>query len=198
MNQEELKPEKFDDAEDLFSSNLRAFEILDDTRMTEEEAKERMEQGIKLLNKPKDAGASKIDEEKIKSFLENVDAKHIEGLVDKLQKFLHGKIQEKISGSKERYEGKLESSLSSLIKLNYGEDALTVLSEIYYRLIKNHPFFDGNKKIAVAFLAGILNQQGLKLNDEEIADITVAIAGSDAKDYAKIIKGISSYLSRLK
>ena len=198
MKQEGLKPEKFNDAEDLFSSNLRAFEILDDARMTEEEAKERMERGSKLLDNPKDEEASKIDEEKMKSFLENVDAKHIEVLVDKLQKFLHGKIQEKISGSKERYEGKLESSLSSLIKLNYGEDALTVLSKIYYRLIKNHPFFDGNKKIAVAFLAKILNQQGVRLNDEEIADITLAIAGSEAKDYKKIIGGVRDYLRSLK
>lgn len=194
MNIDEITQEKVSGKDSLFLKHLQVFEILDDTRMTEEELNERSERGEAVLAEAKEVGQKRIDEDKLKKLFENLGTEDIEKIVVALQKFLEGKIKEKISGPKERYEGKLESALTPLIKLNYGEDPLKVLSEIYYRLVKNHPFIDGNKKIAVAFLLNALSELDVELSDQNIADITIYVARSNAKEYAAIIDQITKYL----
>lgn len=180
--------------ENLFAKHLQVFEILDDTRMTEEESDERNKRGGIVLAKAKEVGQKRIDKDKLKKLLENLSTEDMEKMVAMLKKFLEGKIKEKISGPKERYEGKLESALTPLIKLNYDEDPIKILSEIYYRLIKNHPFIDGNKKIAVAFLLDVLSKLDIDLSDQDVADITMYIARSDAKEHATVVEKITKYL----
>lgn len=194
MSNEEIRQEHVSSLEALFAKHLSVFEILDDTRMTEEESSDRNERGRRILAQTKKAAQKRIDNDKLKELLENLKTEDIEKIVTALQKFLEGKIKEKISGPKERYGGKLESSLTPLIKLNYGEDPTKVLSEIYYRLIKNHPFIDGNKKIATAFLLDTLSKLNINLSDEEVADIAVYVARSDAKEHASVVEQISEYL----
>lgn len=194
MNKVEIIQEQVPSEDALFAKHLQVFEILDDTRMTEEESDERNERGRAILANTKEVERGRIDEDKLKNLFENLTAEDIEKIVVSLQKFLKGKIKEKISGPKERYDGKLESTLTPLIKLNYGEDPTKILSEIYYRLIKNHPFIDGNKKIAVAFLLDTLSKLNIDLSDQKIADITIYVARSDAKEHATIVDQITKYL----
>lgn len=180
---------------DLFAKHLKVFEILDDTRMTEEESEKRNERGKTMLAETEKIGQKRIiDEDKLKKIFENLKTEEIEKMVAELKNFLEGKIKERISGPKERYGGKLESALTPLIKLNYKEDPVKVLSEIYYRLVKDHPFTNGNKKIAAAFLLNVLSKLDIDLPDQDLADITIYIAGSDAKKYAAVVEQITKYL----
>lgn len=181
-------------SEIIFAKHLQVFEILDDTRMTEEESNERNERGGAILAEAKKIGQKRIDKDKLRKLFENLNTEDIEKIVATLKKFLEGKIKEKISGPKERYEGKLESTLTPLIKLNYDEDPIKVLSGIYYCLIKDHPFIDGNKKIAVAFLLDMLSKLDVDLSDQDIADITIYVARSDAKKHATVVEQITKYL----
>ena len=180
----------------MFEKYLQVFEILDDTRMTESESEERNECGRVTLAEPKIAEQRMIDSGKIKKLFENLNVEYIEKIVAELKNFLEGKIKEKISGPKERYEGKLESALTPLIKLKLGENPIKVLSEIYYRLVKGHPFINGNKKIAAAFLLDALSKLNIDLPDQDVADITIYVARSDAKEYAVVTRQITDYLER--
>lgn len=182
---------------DLFARHLRVFEILDDTRMTEEESNERNKRGGNMLAEAKETDQKPINEDKLKKIFENLKTEDIEKMVAALQNFLEGKIKEKISGPKERYEGKLESTLTPLIKLNYNEEPIKILSEIYYRLVKDHPFIDGNKKIAVAFLLEMLSKLNIDPSDQGVADMTIYVARSDAKKYAIVAEQITNYLKSI-
>lgn len=179
---------------DLFARHLQVFQILDDTRMTEKESDERNKRGGAILAEAEKVAPKRIDEDKLKNIFENLKTESIEKMVAALKNFLDGKIKEKISGPTERYKGKLESTLTPLIKLNHNEDPVKVLSEIYYRLVKDHPFIDGNKKIAVAFLLDVLSKLNIEPSDQDIADITIYVARSDAKKYAVIAEQITNYL----
>lgn len=194
MSENKITQEQIPSEDALFAKHLQVFEILDDTRMTEEESDERNKRGWDMLTKIKEVGPKRIDKDKLKKLVVNLSIKDIEKMVAALQKFLEGKIKEKISGPKERYEGKLESALTPLIKFNYGENPTKVLSEIYYRLVKNHPFIDGNKKIAVAFLLSVLSKLDIDPSDQDIADITIYVARSEAKEYAAVVEKITRYL----
>ncbi len=195
MNNKETTEERVSSEYALFAKHLQVFEILDDVMMTEKESDARNERGRIMLAATKEIGQKRIiDKDKLRKMLGNLNTENIEKMIAALKKFLEGKIKEKISGPKERYEGKLESTLTPLIKLNYNEDPIKVLSEIYYRLIKDHPFIDGNKKIAAAFLLDALSKLNLDLSDQDVADITIYIARSDAKEYAAVVEQITKYL----
>lgn len=51
-------------------------------------------------------------------------------------------------------------------------------TRLAYRLIKNHPFIDGNKRIGILAMISFLEINGIKLNctDEEIVKIGLGIA----------------------
>lgn len=182
---------------DLFAKHLQVFEILDDVRMTEKESDKRNKRAGILLAKIKEIGEDRIDENKLKKILESLKTEDIEKMVAMLKNFLEDKIQEKISGPKERYDDKLEATLTPLIKLKFNEDPIKVLAEVYYRLVKDHPFIDGNKKIAVAFLLETLSKLNVNPSDQDIADITIYVARSDAKKYATVSEQITNYLKVL-
>lgn len=186
------------DRSEFFARNLRLFEILDDTRLTGEEEKSRSEAAVNFLARAEHKAGLEENLEHLdsaKQYLEKIDAALIERLADELKEFLKDKIKEGVSGGAERYEGKLESALTPLIKLNFGEAPVRVASEIYYRLIKNHPFIDGNKKIASAFFLEFLENQGRNIDLEILADITIFAARSEARDHERIVRMIADYFT---
>lgn len=99
-----------------------------------------------------------------------------------------------------RYAGKLESCLASPLLQFSGkdiyplfEDKLTIL---FYLMNKNHPFLNGNKRMAVATLLVTLygNNHWLIANQKVLYDLAVDVAGSDRKDKDKIMIRIKSFL----
>jgi death-on-curing protein len=96
-----------------------------------------------------------------------------------------------------RDQGMLDSALGRPINLfNYEEPSLIQLSASYaYGLIKNHPFVDGNKRIAFATAVLFLELNGRKFNATEVDAVlnTLALAASDMKEgeYANWIEANS-------
>jgi len=76
-------------------------------------------------------------------------------------------------------------------------------SILFYLMIKNHPFQNGNKRIAMTTLFVFLheNNKWIKVNNQNLYNFTVWIAQSppELKDYvvAAIEKYIKNYMSNL-
>lgn len=86
-----------------------------------------------------------------------------------------------------RYPGKLESCLASAFQTFGRKDLYPTLSAkaaiIFYLLIKNHPFINGNKRIAVSSLLVFLslNDKWLSASNEEMYEMALIVAKSSPK-----------------
>lgn len=95
-----------------------------------------------------------------------------------------------------RYPGKLESCLAAAFQTFGRRDLYPTLidkaSILFYMMIKNHPFLNGNKRIAVTTLLTFLylNKKWLSVSNEEIYDIAVTVA----KSSPKLRKGITGLI----
>lgn len=85
-----------------------------------------------------------------------------------------------------RDDGMLESALARPTNLfSYGNPALHQLAASYaFGLVKNHPFLDGNKRIAFLTAVVFLEINGLRFHAPEVdATIrTLALAASDMSE----------------
>ncbi|OQY98177.1 MAG: hypothetical protein B6D41_02665 [Chloroflexi bacterium UTCFX4] len=81
-------------------------------------------------------------------------------------------------------QGALESALATLQQTMFGEDLYPDVASkaaiLFYLLVKNHAFMDGNKRTAFACLMRFLNENGHALNatDDELFQFTVDVATS--------------------
>lgn len=73
---------------------------------------------------------------------------------------------------------------------------LTRVSVLFYLMIKNHPFQNGNKRIAVTTLFTFLfaNKKWLKANTQELYNFTVWVAQSPPQFKDEVIKAIEKFL----
>jgi death-on-curing protein len=82
-----------------------------------------------------------------------------------------------------RDRGLLESALARpLNKFAYGESDLAVLAAAYgYGLARNHPFVDGNKRMAFAAIVVFLglNDRDLRVDPAEAAAAILALAAGE-------------------
>ena len=69
-------------------------------------------------------------------------------------------------------------------------------SILFYLLIKNHPFQNGNKRIAMTTLFVFLykNEKWLKVDEKELYNFAVWVAQSPAKLKDEVVKGIEKFL----
>ena len=69
-------------------------------------------------------------------------------------------------------------------------------SILFYLLIKNHPFQNGNKRIAVTTLLIFLykNHKWVNVNNQELYNFAVWIAQSPAKLKTEVLVGIEKFL----
>ena len=69
---------------------------------------------------------------------------------------------------------------------------------LFYLMIKNHPFENGNKRIAIMALFTFLylNRKWLKISNEQLYKFAVGIAKSNPKLKDKYIKHIEAFLSK--
>lgn len=69
-------------------------------------------------------------------------------------------------------------------------------SILFYLLIKNHPFQNGNKRIAMTTLFVFLykNQKWLKVDEKELYNFAVWVAQSPARLKDEVVQGIEKFL----
>lgn len=75
---------------------------------------------------------------------------------------------------------------------------ITRLSMLFYLMIKNHPFKNGNKRIAITTLLAFLymNNKWLTVNDQELYEFTIWIAQSRPQFKEEAVKSIEKFLQK--
>lgn len=100
-----------------------------------------------------------------------------------------------------RFPHSLESCLAGPFQTFGGKSAYKGLvakaSMLFYLMIKNHPFQNGNKRIAVVTLFYFLynNKKWLRLDNQELYNFSVWIAESNAKVKDATISAIQTFIN---
>jgi death-on-curing family protein len=100
-----------------------------------------------------------------------------------------------------RFPDKLESCLKTPFQ-TYGKKSLYQTFELkaailFYLMIKNHPFQNGNKRIAVVTLYYFLstNSRVLSVGNEELYNFAREVASSDPSDKDKVLIKIRDFVT---
>ncbi len=107
---------------------------------------------------------------------------------------------EPIPSFKTRYPNALESCLATPFQSFAGRDAYRGLigksSILFYLMIKNHPFRNGNKRIAMTALFALLykNKKWIKVDDIELYNFAKWVAESNPKLREATILAIQKFL----
>lgn len=69
---------------------------------------------------------------------------------------------------------------------------------LFYLMVKNHPFQNGNKRIAMTSLFYFLykNKKWLKVDNKELYDFAVWVAESNPKLKKSVVKAIEEFLEK--
>lgn len=99
-----------------------------------------------------------------------------------------------------RYPNILESCLAVPFQ-SFGKKALypsffLKASILFYLMIKNHPFQNSNKRIAITtlFVFLSLNKKWLKVNIQELYNFTVWVASSPPKVKDETVKAVEKFI----
>ncbi|MFZ5800649.1 MAG: type II toxin-antitoxin system death-on-curing family toxin [Candidatus Omnitrophota bacterium] len=109
-------------------------------------------------------------------------------------------FNEPIPGFSTRFPNVLESCLAvpfqSFLKQSLYPSMLSKAAILFYLMIKNHPFQNGNKRIAMTSLTTFLykNHKWIKADIQELYNFTVWIAQSPAKFKAETVLAIEKFL----
>ncbi len=101
-----------------------------------------------------------------------------------------------------RFPNVLESCISTPFQTYSGKSLYRKLSGkaaiLFYLMIKNHPFENGNKRIAVMTLLLFLarNDKWLNVNRDDLYHIAIEVAKSNPKNKEKIIKDLNIFLEK--
>jgi len=113
--------------------------------------------------------------------------------IEEVEKLAHSLAKKQMSWDEPipafgtRYPGKLESCLASVFQTFGRKDLYPTLVDkaaiLFYLLVKNHPFINGNKRIAVTSLLVFLslNNKWLSVSNEEMYDMALTVAKSSPK-----------------
>jgi death-on-curing family protein len=99
-----------------------------------------------------------------------------------------------------RFPNILESCLATPFQSFSGRSLypglISKASMLFYLMIKNHPFQNGNKRIAMTTLFVFLykNKKWLKVDTQELYNFTVWIAQSPSKVKEEVIKAIEKFI----
>lgn len=101
-----------------------------------------------------------------------------------------------------RYPGKLESCLASAFQTYDKKDLYPSLADksaiIFYQMVKNHPFFNGNKRIAVATLLTFLflNKKWLSVSNDQLYQLAIWVAESQAQLKDGVVLAIKDFVRK--
>jgi death-on-curing family protein len=99
-----------------------------------------------------------------------------------------------------RFPNRLESCLATpfqtFAKSSLYPSLVGKAGILFYLMIKNHPFQNGNKRIAMTTLMVFLflNKKWLKVDTQELYNFTVWIAQSPAKLKNEVVKAVEKFL----
>ncbi len=134
----------------------------------------------------------------------SLDAKELEQGITKLKLDLIQKGEATEIFAKERIASSLEGIIGNVMQSFNGSDLYPTLEEkaahLFYFIIKNHPFIDGNKRSGAFAFVWFLQKYNL-LNTAEISPqaltaITLLIAESNPEDKEKMIGFVLLLLSK--
>jgi death-on-curing family protein len=112
------------------------------------------------------------------------------------------KFDEPIPEFATRFPNILESSLAVPFQEFSGHIAYPGLtakaSILFYLMVKNHPFQNGNKRIAITTLLVFLhiNKKWLKIDNQELYNFSVWVAQSPASLKDDVAAGIETFLKK--
>jgi death-on-curing family protein len=99
-----------------------------------------------------------------------------------------------------RFPNKLESCLAvpfqTFAKKEFYRGLLAKAAILFYLMIKNHPFQNGNKWIAVTALFIFLykNNKWLKIDNQELYNFAIWVAQSPASLKPEVVKAVEKFL----
>jgi death on curing protein len=106
--------------------------------------------------------------------------------------------EEPIPEFETRYSGRLESCLHTPFQAYAGHEFYDTLPRkgavLFYLLIKNHPFANGNKRIAVVTLLLFLlkNDFGLQMDYDAMYSMAREVAESDAQGIESVVTDLAA------
>lgn len=101
-----------------------------------------------------------------------------------------------------RYPNVLESCLATPLQMFNKKSLYSGLiakaAILFYLLIKNPPFENGNKRIAVTSLLCLLylNKKWIRVDDQELYNFSVWVASSPAQLKTDVVSGIESFIRK--
>ncbi|MFH1683957.1 MAG: type II toxin-antitoxin system death-on-curing family toxin [Candidatus Margulisiibacteriota bacterium] len=131
--------------------------------------------------------------------MERITVKEVEYLSFRLAKETMS-FHEPIPDFSTRYPNILESCLAAPFQTFGGKSLysgfLDKASMLFYLLIKNHPFQNGNKRIAITtlFLYLYKNDKWIKVDAQGLYNFTVWVASSPAELKEETVKAIAKFL----
>ena len=131
--------------------------------------------------------------------MKTINVKEVEYIAFRLAKEILA-FDEHIPDFSTRYPNILESCLAtpfqSFSKKSLYMGLLSKASILFYLLIKNHPFQNGNKRIALTTLFVFLykNKKWIKVDTQELYNFTVWVAQSPPRVKDETVKAIEKFL----
>lgn len=131
--------------------------------------------------------------------MKQINILEIEYVAFKLAKELMS-FNEPIPDFGTRFPNILESCLATPFQKFARKDLypglVTKTAALFYLMVKNHPFQNGNKRIAITTLFVILhkNKKWLKVDNQELYNFAVWVAESPARLKDETIKAIEKFI----
>lgn len=129
-----------------------------------------------------------------------ISVKEVEYIAFRLAKEMLS-FNEPIPDFSTRFPNILESCLAtpfqSFARKSLYPSLIVKASILFYLLVKNHPFQNGNKRIAMTTLFVFLhkNKKWIRVDTQELYNFTVWIASSPPKAKLEAVKAIEKFLS---
>ena len=131
--------------------------------------------------------------------MKTITLKEVEYLAFRLAKGLMS-FNEPIPDFSTRFPNRLESCLATPFQSFSGEspykDFISKASVLFYLIVKNHPFQNGNKRIAMTTLFVFLhmNSKWLTVDTQELYNFTMWIAQSPPKAKDETVRATEKFL----
>ncbi len=128
-----------------------------------------------------------------------ITIKEVEYLAFRLAKE-HFSFSEPIPDFSTRFPNSLESCLVTPFQKFSGKSLYPSLiskaSNLFYLMIKNHPFQNGNKRIAITTLLVFLHKNGkwFKIDNQSFYNFTLWVAQSPAEIKEEVVIGIEKFI----